>query len=191
MCVVLLCTPEVRPPLDTLKLCAARNPHGAGIAWRNKGAVEWQKTDDVARIHRIAQWAEGEVVIHFRIATVGGACSELRHPFPITPKVSLASSGRAGAVLFQNGTWRRWNEAVQGAWERGHSPPAGAMSDARAAAWLSHLRGHEFLSKCGSSRWVYFSANETVRYGEWTEVGGIWFSNFNWLRVPLVFGGPT
>ena len=56
------------------------------------------------------------------------------------------------------------------------------MSDTRAAAWLCLFRGHRFLSQCGSSRWVYFSASETVRYGEWKEVGGIHFSNFDWLR---------
>jgi hypothetical protein len=182
MCVVLICPPEVRPSPETLELCAKKNPHGAGIAWRSNGTVEWLKTNDVEEIHRLAQRLKGEIVIHFRIATVGGKCSDLRHPFPITRTAGLASSGRAGAVLFQNGTWKNWNEAVQRAWEKGQSPPVGPMSDTRAAAWLCLFHGHKFLSKCGQSRWVYFSASETVRYGEWKEIGGIYFSNFEWLQ---------
>jgi hypothetical protein len=182
MCVVLLCKPEVRPSPEILQLCAERNPHGAGIAWRSRGAVEWLKTDDLAQIKSLVHRLKGEIVIHFRIATVGGACPELRHPFPVTERVGLAAAGRAKAVLFQNGTWKLWHEAVQRAWERGHSPPIGPMSDTRAAAWLCRLYGHNFLGKCGASRWVYFSESETVRYGEWHERDGILFSNLNWLR---------
>lgn len=181
MCVILICPPEVRPSPDVLQLCFKKNPHGAGIAWRRRGAVEWLKTDNLELVRNLVNRLEGEIVVHFRIATVGGACPELRHPFPITLKAGLERVGRASAVLFQNGTWRTWGEAIQREWESGHRPPVGPVSDTRAAAWLCHLHGHRYLRRCGDSRWVYFSGSETVRYGQWFKREGIYFSNLNWL----------
>ncbi|HEU5124998.1 MAG TPA: hypothetical protein VFW05_13160 [Verrucomicrobiae bacterium] len=181
MCVVLICPLEVRPSPEILQLCSRKNPHGGGIAWRKRDVVEWLKTDDVDEIHRLIQRLKGEIVIHFRIATVGGACPELRHPFPITRTAQLNPRGRAAAVLFQNGTWKNWGNALQLAWQDGKTPPAGPISDTRAAAWLCHLFGHEWLNQSGDSRWVYFAATQTVSYGQWFEREGIQYSNLHWL----------
>src|SRR5262245_7624747 len=141
MCCIIVCPPKLRPTYQTLYAVAQANPHGGGIAWREAEAVQYLKTDDVAEIYRIAHRAKGEVVIHFRIASVGGVCPELRHPFPVTRRVSLRDRGSAPAVLFQNGTWGGWERAIAEAGVDGQAPPTGKMSDARAAAWLCHVRG--------------------------------------------------
>ena len=180
MCVILICPPELRPDLATLEACHDANPHGAGIAWRSGGRVHFRKTDDVAEIHRLAKAAKGEVVIHFRIASIGAVCPELRHPFPVTKRAGLSDCGTAKAVLFQNGTWFGWEEAVAKAVRDGHDEPAGPMRDARAAAWLTHVYGVEYLRALRPSRWVLFGAEETVIHGEWRERGGIQFSNLHW-----------
>jgi len=181
MCVVLIVPKDVRPSLETLRLCEQSNPHGGGIAWRKAGAVEWLKTNDVAEIYKLARTMKGELVIHFRIASVGGVCSELRHPFPVSRKCKLLDRGRTGAVLFQNGTWGGYDEALRFAESEGHRIPPGEMSDARAAAFLVSIYGHKFLAKCGHSLWVYFSGTETIRYGDWFKRDGIYFSNLYWL----------
>ena len=105
MCVILIDPPKVRPSIQVLEACAYANPHGAGIAWREDGWVRYEKTDSVAKIHALARAARGEIVIHFRVASVGGIHPELRHPFPVTSRAGLCDSGSAKAVLFQNGTW--------------------------------------------------------------------------------------
>ncbi len=181
MCVVLIIPKEARPSIETLRLCERANPHGGGIAWRNAGAVEWLKTNDVNEIDKLALKIKGELVIHFRIASIGGVCNELRHPFPVTKKASLEERGRTGAVLFQNGTWTGFSSALEFAAKEGHKIPDGEMSDARAAAFLVSIYGHKFLAKCGYSRWVYMNAKEIVRYGEWYKRDGIYFSNLHWL----------
>ena len=181
MCVVLIIPKDVRPSLETLRLCERANPHGGGIAWRSAGSVEWLKTNDVAEIDKLARTMKGELIIHFRIASVGGVCDELRHPFPCTKKAKLDARGRTGAVLFQNGTWSGFEEALQFAEKEGHRRPEGAMSDSRAAAFLVSIYGHKFLKKCGHSRWAYFSGSETVRVGDWYKRDGIYFSNLYWL----------
>ncbi len=162
MCVVLVCPKEVRPDFDTLAACEAANPHGGGVAWRDGKHVVWRKSDDVREIHRLATIAKGEIVIHFRVASVGSVCAELRHPFPVDYRASLKARGKAKAVLFQNGTWSGWRKSLEFAESEGHRIPRGAMSDARAAAWLCSIYGHNFLAKCEPSRWVYFSHQETA-----------------------------
>ena len=116
----------------------------------------------LGKIDKLARTIKGELVIHFRIASVGGVCDELRHPFPVTQKSKLAARGRTGAVLFQNGTWGGYTEALRFAKSEGHKLPEGDMSDARAAAFLVSIYGHKFLAKCGSSRWVYMNGTETM-----------------------------
>lgn len=186
MCVVLIVPETRRPSIETLRLCEHANPHGGGIAWRNNGTVEFLKTNDVGEIDSLARKIKGELVIHFRIASVGGVCDELRHPFPITRKASLEDRGRTGAVLFQNGTWGGYREALEFAAAEGHSVPAGEhMSDTRAAAFLVSIYGHKFLKKCTPSRWVYYSAKENIRYGDWCKHDGIYYSNLHWMpRTP-------
>jgi len=39
MCVVLICPPKQRPDLTILRACHAANPHGAGVAWRDKRRI--------------------------------------------------------------------------------------------------------------------------------------------------------
>lgn len=164
--------------------CEEANPHGGGIAWRRNGAVEWMKTNSLDEIYQTALKVKGELVIHFRIASVGGVCNELRHPFPITSKANLDPHGRGNAVLFQNGTWSDWQRAIEHAIEEGHKPPTGPMSDTRAAAWLCSIYGHKFLKKLQPSRWVYFSANETATFGQWFKRDGLYFSNLYWQSRP-------
>jgi hypothetical protein len=168
--------------METLEACAEANPHGGGIAWRERGLVHYRKTDDPAEMRRLASQARGEVVIHFRIASVGGVSPHLRHPFLVTGRSGLSHEGTARAVLFQNGTWHGWVEAVERAVRAGHKRPAGPMSDARAAAWLTHVHGPDFLRDLTPSRWVLFTADTTIAHGQWRERGGIRFSNLHWCR---------
>ena len=180
MCVILIAPPKARPELSTLEACARANPHGGGIAWRAGGLVHYRKTDDVGEIHDLAHRAKGEIVIHFRIASIGGVCPELRHPFPVTTRAALSDAGTAKAVLFQNGTWSDWRHAVAEAEAEGHKPPVGRMSDARAAAWLTHIHGDDFLAELEPSRWVLYGSKETTVLGRWHQRGRFQFSNLHW-----------
>lgn len=180
MCVILVCPPKARPDFETLRQCEQANPHGAGIAWREHGEVRWVKTDDLQEIHRLAQAKHGEIVIHFRIASVGGVCPELRHPFPVSRRAGLNHTGSAKAVLFQNGTWSGYGEALRHAQSEGHELPKGTMSDARAAAFLVSIYGKKILESLNPSRWVFFGAKNTAMFGDWHSIGGIKYSNTYW-----------
>lgn len=183
MCVILVAPPTVRPSLETLEACHQANPHGMGIAWRDGAKVRFFKSDHVSTINRLARAAKGWVVIHFRIASVGGVCGELRHPFPVTSRSVLEDNGSTRRVLFQNGTWSGWEAAVRRAEAEGHVRPRGRMSDTRAAAWLCSIRGgHQWLEETGPSRWVYFTGKRLHLVGNWYKQDEIYFSNLYWKR---------
>jgi hypothetical protein len=161
----------------------ASNPHGLGLAWTEAGAVHWLKSDDVEEIHEMAGLIPGTVVIHARLASVGGVRPELRHPFPVTAECSIAATGSAPAVLFQNGTWIEWREQLDAAEAEGLELPDGAMSDARAAAWLIHVRQSRHWLHRNSSRWVYLEAGaEPETIGQFLEFRGCLYSNMYWLK---------
>ena len=84
MCVILICPGGVRPDRPTLEACHEANPHGAGVAWRQDGGVRWLKGLDVPRLASLLPRLPGEVVVHFRWASVGDVAPALCHPFPVT-----------------------------------------------------------------------------------------------------------
>jgi predicted glutamine amidotransferase len=106
MCVILVSPgPKARPTRPILDACHEANPHGAGLAWREGRRVRWMKNLDVDDAHALLAELTGEVVIHFRWASVGGVDADLCHPFPVTATAKTDLFGNADAVLFHNGTW--------------------------------------------------------------------------------------
>ena len=191
MCVILVCPPKVRPSPEVLFACDAANPHGAGMAWRSKGRVHWLKNASVSDLLRELPKIRGEVVIHFRWASVGGVDARLCHPFPVTPMANVSLSGNAEAVLFQNGTWHGYRDALTRLEDVREKPlPTEPMSDTRAAALVVHTTGHDVLAKL-PGRWVWMSSAETKLYGAWEDWNGMRLSNtgFTW-RLKRPFSRP-
>jgi hypothetical protein len=83
------------------------------VAWREGGRVRWQKNLNTGETLRLLKKLDGEVIIHFRWASVGGIDPRLCHPFPVTPKASTSLSGMAESVLFHNGTWSGYEDALK------------------------------------------------------------------------------
>lgn len=191
MCVILVCPKNVRPTPEVLFACDGANPHGAGMAWRSKGRVHWLKNASVSDLLRELPKIRGEVVIHFRWASVGGVDARLCHPFPVTPRANVSLSGNADAVLFQNGTWHGYRDALARLEEVRKKPlPTVPMSDTRAAALVVHTTGPDVLEKL-PSRWVWMSAKETKLFGPWEDWHGMRLSNtgFTW-RLKRPFSRP-
>ena len=181
MCVILVCPEEVRPSPEVLYACHEANPHGAGLAWREGGRVRWQKNLTTGEVVTLLKKLEGEVVIHFRWASVGGVDARLCHPFPITPKASVSLSGMAESVLFHNGTWSGYVDALMRLEQHRKEPlPTSPMSDTRAAALVIHTTGPDALHKL-PGRWVWMNAQETRLYGAWEEWRGMQVSNTHFV----------
>lgn len=182
MCVILVCPPDVRPPKSVLYACHDANPHGAGLAWRENGKVRWLKNVGPGKLMlKLKELPrEEEIVIHFRWASVGGVDARLCHPFPVTPKAPISLSGTAESVLFHNGTWGGYEDALGRLQQTGVELPRAPMSDSRAAALLVSATQPDALKRL-PGKWAYMSASETKLYGEWQTWGGMRVSNTYFL----------
>ena len=79
MCVILVCPANVRPDRETLDACHKANPHGAGVAWRDGDRVRWSKGLEPDGLEPLIGTLPGEIVIHFRWASVGEVTPKLCH----------------------------------------------------------------------------------------------------------------
>ena len=177
MCVILVCPPKVRPSADVLRACHAANPHGAGVAWRENDEVNWIKNLEPDEIEDLLPQLTGEVVIHFRYASVGGVNPRLCHPFPVDNVASTKLKGTARRVLFHNGTWRGFKDTLSFIEKKHEKKVIGPISDTRVMALLvNHLNNFNVL-KDVDGRFVVFTAKETRLFGSWREFGGMRCSN--------------
>ena len=174
MCVILVCPAKVRPDRETINACHEANPHGAGVAWRVKGEVRWFKGLEPEELELLIAGLSGEIVIHFRWASVGEVTPKLCHPFPITASATTRLSGHARAVLFHNGTWTQWRDTLRRMPR--YRKPDGLLSDSRVAASLVDLCGMAILERL-PGRWVFFEKDFTQLYGDWQEWKGMRVSN--------------
>lgn len=184
MCVILACEAK-RPTEEMVEKAWNCNKDGAGIAWREgkgkTGEVVWEKNLNLEEIQQHAATAPFPFVAHFRIASIGGVRGSLCHPFEID-KLSLPKlKGRtSGAVLFHNGTWYKWKEAVLNCAEKFGSPlPDGKWSDTKALAWLCAHYGKNYMEFV-EEKGIYFSPTALDVFwgsGGWTDIDGVLCSN--------------
>ncbi|MCF7734284.1 MAG: hypothetical protein K9N23_21555 [Akkermansiaceae bacterium] len=179
MCVILVCPENVRPDRATLDACHKANPHGAGVAWREDDRVRWMKGLEPEELESLIAGLSGEIVIHFRWASVGEVTLKLCHPFPVTANATTRLTGHARAVLFHNGTWGDWRETLRRMPR--HRRPDGLLSDTRVAASLVDLCGSEVLERL-PGRWVFFERDFTELFGDWQRWDGMRVSNLNFER---------
>jgi hypothetical protein len=85
----------------------------------------------------------------------------------------------AESVLFHNGTWSGYADALERLGEERELPGA-PMSDTRAAALLVHAAGPEVLDKL-PGRWVWMNAAETRLSGAWETWRGMQVSNTHFV----------
>jgi hypothetical protein len=135
------------------------------------------KNLDVDDAHALLSELTGEVVIHFRWASIGGVDADLCHPFPVTATAKTDLFGKADAVLFHNGTWNQYDKALALLRsEHGKRIPRGAMSDTRAAALCVHQLGVGILPRL-PGKWVWMGAKKTRLFGAWSDFEGMKASN--------------
>ena len=181
MCVIIVCPPKVRPGLDALMSCASSNPHGAGVAWRASGSVRWAKNLGPVEVNKLVRKLKGEIVIHFRFASVGGVSPQLCHPFPVSRAAQTDLVGKAPRVLFHNGTWIGFKDALAYIEKQEKRKVGGEISDSRVMAMLvNHLHNPDLLQSV-EGKFVLMSGTKTSLFGQWREWNGMQCSNLGFL----------
>lgn len=193
MCVAITLKPNCNLSIDEVTKMHRNNADGVGIAWARDGLVHWWKTTkvDPEYIARaIYAWRDYPRLVHFRLATAGGAKTELCHPFEIGPLAKCSQTGSGGKVMIHNGHWHRWDEA-KGILQKEGLLPEGPWSDSRLAAYLAH-DDPEWLMALGGRVAVMSGDGEIARLGDWEKLReGIMVSNKNWVDAKYTRGGYT
>lgn len=193
MCVAITLKPGCNLSIDEVTKMNRNNADGVGIAWAKDGLVHWWKTtkvdpEYVARA--IFMWKDYPRLVHFRLATAGGAKPELCHPFEIGPMASCAVTGSGAKVMIHNGHWHRWDE-VKAILDRENLLPNGPWSDSRLAAFLAH-DDPEWLQALGGRVAILDGAGQVHRLGDWDKLrDGVMVSNKNWVDAKYTRGGYT
>lgn len=185
MCVIAVC--EKRNLTDSeMELCWEANDHGAGVAWIEGGTLRWQKgfmkEEDLKKFYPTIKHLLPHIV-HFRIASVGGTCKELTHPFIISPQSPIQQTGelKEEGLLFHNGTYSGWGDVLMALQLHAGKTIKGEVSDSRVIAMLVDRLGEGVLRQVGGRVAIINSNGKISRHGNgWTERRGIWFSNEGW-----------
>ena len=190
MCVIAIIEKDL-PTLKTLKAMADANRDGIGLAYAKGGKAHFIKGIGVKELHAMLPRLPKPIVVHFRMATVGGKSKQLCHPFPIEPQVSLKLHGTAPSVFFHNGHISNWQEKLLPVLSaRGMKIPLGDWSDSRGIALLVSLLGEGIIKMAGwSDRFaVLYGAGSVKTFGSWTTYEGVKVSNTNFTYCTKVGG---
>ena len=182
MCVIFI-SEATRPNEEQITKAWDTNDHGAGIAWRENGAVQWRKGLDLEGIKNLCAEVPMPFVAHFRIASSGGQRADLTHPFPIDKNVPLNLTGSTkGNVMFHNGHWARWQDVMLETTGRGFAKiPVGKWSDSRAMAFLAAIHGIGYLELLDNQKWVVFGPGTCEVSAGWSKINeGFYVSNKHW-----------
>lgn len=200
MCIAVLVKPgAARPGLDDLQKMERANGDGGGVGWYDpslrrcrwvKGLKAAEVEQAMARVPR-----ESYMLLHFRMASVGGNGAGLTHPFPI----GMPPQNDAGEYLWD------WDLALEGVADEllihnGHDPsilkrmplagmPAGPWSDTRFVAYMAD-NNPEFISNLSGKVALINSAGRGMVLGNgWTERSGVFLSNTYWEYPHYTYSG--
>ncbi len=165
MCVIIASPSGRKPDFEIFEDAASTNRDGIGLAWKDKDKILFKKGTTLEELRKLMEDTVKEAwVAHFRIATVGDKTGELTHPFIVSNDSPLLLEGEAKSVLFQNGTFSRWeDDLLKACAHSGVRIPDGDWSDSRASAVLVSIYGRNILRFLGNhSRYLLFSNGDVT-----------------------------
>lgn len=184
MCVIMVVETD-RPSEHMVNRAWGMNDDGGGVAWREEidglTLVRWKKGLTLSEMQEMCRELPIPYIAHFRIASVGGVCDELCHPFPVDiGGLNVTDGQTGGGVLFHNGDWKEWREVgTQVASSAGIKLPGGKWSDSRAMAWLIPTLGPGFMDFYGHKGVLFTPDDIEIFWGEsgWKDINGVLCSN--------------
>jgi len=190
MCVIAFSPKNKKFSEKDLRKMWDANPHGAGFAYVDntqkllivkKGFMTFD-----AFMSEYEKMPETVHAIHFRLASAGGICPELTHPFRTDRFDNLKKLVYvAKEVLFHNGTVRNYEELFLNFLF--HLSPKIAdrlldledYSDTYVASLYVKRFSHKIL-KFFDGRWLVLRPKEYFLYGTWDKEDDFYFSNKSW-----------
>ena len=172
MCIIIVRPAGAKmPPKAIIERCARLNPHGFGFATKDRIYKTLNFSEFCREIKTISK--EETAILHFRYATHGSIKLENCHPFKDEISgVSFAHNGILNIVPYED------------------------MTDSETAfrgILVPVIRRHGFGSDrfinsafdiVGGSRFAFINSDGEYRlFGQFTQHGGCWYSNRNFLPI--------
>ena len=190
MCVISVSLYGTKFSERDLKKMWESNPHGAGVAWIEKGRVKVVKGlmrfDDLMEVYESIP--EVMHAIHFRLRSAGEILPQLTHPFRVDIIDMQKLKYTAKAVLFHNGTvadWRSLFLSVLSSFrkkDREKILALDSVSDTYVISLLVNRFGYQIIKHLDvGGKWLIFK-QEPIFYGFWEEdkKNGFVYSNMSW-----------
>ena len=193
MCVIACCVKRQLTKKE-FENCFASNDDGVGISWSEKGINKYVKglmdVEEAWDEYRSLNIRKKHVV-HFRLASAGGVCEELTHPFAcdIHDDNHLVYAGES-PLLSHNGTVSGWRDLMlQFLLSRKDIKTSGRISDTRFTSMLVDEIGTAALELVGG-KWALFDKNKIFVWGDFEEDNGILFSNSSFKTTTKFYHYP-
>ena len=202
MCIIMSKPAGVRfPSMNTLRNCWERNPHGAGYAVANGGAVYIRKGfmtwDEFVSDINFDTLIEHACVFHFRFATHGSTSPGNCHPFPVEGNLKRRKT-RTDVAIAHNGivqnipiTKKDYSDTMSYIEKR--IAPYWQECKERGAYMYSVPKYQNVLLNETGSKWSFLYPNGKIfNIGTGIMQGGVWYSNVGFLgdgrgwRMPIV-----
>lgn len=170
MCIIVACENRCLTK-EEFDCCFDGNHHGVGFGWRI-GSTNYYKKGfmklDVA--WEVYQTVPLPHIAHFRLASAGGVCPELTHPFVVSAESPIAMEWQGPEkLLFHNGTITDWKTMLFSiAAMIGHLPE-GEMSDTRFVALAYHYMGQDVF-RFFSSKFAILKEDGINTIGNWRKI---------------------
>ena len=193
MCILATASAGAIFPRETLERMFKVNPDGAGWAYAKDGKIYYAKgyskvNKFVKAIEKLP--ADVERMVHCRIATHGGVCPALTHPFPVCKSYermeALTGVMSHGYILAHNGILTNFRP------EKNHSDTeelARCLASVGGDIMREELRGMINALVDGSRVAILNTDGKINRYGTgWVEENGIWYSNGTYKPYAYTYG---
>lgn len=184
MCIAILNT-NGKLSKQTFKTCWGNNPHGGGIAWSDGNKVHtFKEIKSVSTMYTKYcelrdQFPDGNILIHFRIATHGRINETNCHPFKVSNKLAFIHNGMISSPTLGKSPdfsdTYLFNQLIL------QKLPKNFVNNEAILSMMADFIGY--------SKLIFLSANNdwcivNESLGIWD--GDNWFSNDSYLELPPV-----
>ena len=188
MCVIVIKPAGIEIPDDIIRRCWRRNPDGAGLAYIEDDGVQIEKgfmqLNEFLNFYKSLDLKETFAIAHFRISTSGGINPGMTHPFPLTDSHSqlTAMSTRTPVAIVHNGI-------INCAPMPGLSDTATYIAETLAPRYKRNTGfydngfAREQILREIKSKMVILDKDFYYTIGNFTQEGGLYFSNLYWKNV--------
>ena len=185
MCVILIGN-KLRPKKEVIKKCWDKNNDGAGVMWNDgesthyiKGLMKLESLNIL--LENNPRITKGQFAIHFRMASSGGKCEELTHPFVINKEYSNGAvyEGNEPLLMHNGHDSKAEDQMVAMMINNQIVIPKDKFSDSRAIATICAYSGFE-VCKYMSGKFVILTKDAMYTWGTFEKDEEFEYSNLYW-----------